>query len=114
MWRGPSSSRALRGSPFLGASSTGRSLPRHRLYPAYSASVLMAGRERGAVSVAMTKRRLVALGLTAAALSLAAHEISELAEASGGGGASKVLVVTTGDHSETRRTVPITRRTSAK
>jgi hypothetical protein len=74
----------------------------------------MAGRERGALASACTPQRIVALALTAAALGLAAHEISELAEASGSGGAPKVLVATTGDHSETRRTVPITRRASAK
>lgn len=73
----------------------------------------MAGRERGALAGACTLQRIAALGLAAAALGLAGHEIAELAEASGGG-APKVLVATTGDHSETRRTVPITRRTAAK
>jgi hypothetical protein len=74
----------------------------------------MAGGERGGLSSACTLRRIAALGLAAGALALAAHEISELAEASGGGQAPKVLAATTGNHSETLRTVPITRGTAAK
>jgi hypothetical protein len=73
----------------------------------------MAGRERGSLPVVRSPFRLIALVLVAAGLGLAAHEISELAEANGNG-EPRVLVATTGDHSETRRTVPITRRANAK
>jgi hypothetical protein len=73
----------------------------------------MAGRARGAFRDVGTPRRLVALAVAAGALGLAAHEISELAEANGNG-EPRVLVATTGDHSETRRTIPITRRAGAK
>jgi hypothetical protein len=55
----------------------------------------------------------VALVLAAGLLGIAAHEISELAEANGKR-EPRVLVATTGDHSEARSTVPITRRADAK
>jgi hypothetical protein len=57
--------------------------------------------------------RAVAAVLAAGALGLVAHAVAELAEASDADG-PKVLVATTGNHSETRRTVPITRRSNAK
>ena len=57
--------------------------------------------------------RAVAAVLAAGALGLVAHAVAELAEASDADG-PKVLVATTGNHSETRRTVPITRRSNSK
>jgi hypothetical protein len=73
----------------------------------------MAGRKRGLSSIPGGLGRAIAAVLVVGALGLVAHAVAELAEASDADG-PKVLVATTGNHSETRRTIPITRRANAK